>query len=190
MNNEATVYFIKAQSWFFLSVLVCVLLMPQGITANEGISYYSARLLTVLPYSAGMLGAAWYSLKISGIMSSMDKEALTYWFRGLALLALLVVLVPFTISPSIEFLHIVLSALLFIAELLFMLFIALAVQRDKGNTLLLLLGVTAMLVTLSYLNPVKGYLIFGELAFQVIFAATIYRLLSTMNYKSVARKVG
>lgn len=182
MHNDKQLsrYFISGQLGFYASLILCILLRPQGLYANEGISYFSAQSLTILPYCAGMLAMAWFAWRIADKLAAEGLDKLQRWFRLMAALIVCVVLVPFTFNDAIRTLHTWLSSALFLTELAFLFRLAFKLKPDKTNKTFLALSVGAIIVTLSYLNPTKGYLIAGELLFQAIFGIAVFRFLKTL----------
>lgn len=175
MDDKASRYFLITQISLLLSVSLCILLMPQGLFANDGISYFSAQKATAAPYMIGLLLVAWFSFKSARALPPQAHPVMKYGFRLIALLLLLIVAIPYGINFTLEYLHTLVSALFFLVQFLIMWWLAFKVRCDAINLLLLLLMAAEMIITVMYLDPKAGYLLEGELAYQLTFGFAAYR---------------
>lgn len=188
-EHKTTRYFIYGQSSLFLSVAFCVLLLPQGLFANDGISYYSAQRLTIIPYSIGLLSIAWFSYKLAQSLPKGSHPVLKTGFNTISIILLLLVATPYGINFTIEYIHTLISAALFLVQFLIMWWLALRVRSDAINLFLLFLMAMEMIVTVMYLNPKAGYLIVGELSFQLTFAFAAYRTIDHILNRQRGREI-
>src|SRR5688572_29728184 len=100
MGNPAIRYFLIGQTSLYLSILICVLLRPAGLEANDGVSYYSSQALTVGPFSLGLLLCAWFVYKVPSGLPRQVLPQLKNWTTTLAALMLIVVLVPYAFNDG------------------------------------------------------------------------------------------
>ena len=175
MENKAVRYFLIGQTGLLLSILICIILMPQSLFANDGISYFSAHKVTILPYSAGLLLTAWFSFKVAQSLPDNSYKVVKAGFRTFSIMLLTVVAVPYGINFTFEYIHTLLSAALFLVQFMMMWWLAFKVKWDGISLRLLLLLAVEIIGTVMYLGPQKGYLLEGEVAFQLTFAFAAYR---------------
>jgi hypothetical protein len=175
MENKAVRYFIYGQVSFLLSVSICIFLLPESLFINDGISYFGAHKLTVVPYSIGLLLMAWFSYKVAQSLPKKSYKIVKIGFKTFSFLLVTVVAVPYGINFTLEYTHTLLSAGLFLVQFILMWWLAFKVKWDGLSLFLLLLMAAEMIATVMYLGPQKGYLLFGELAYQLTFAYAAYR---------------
>lgn len=187
MDDRSKRYFLIGQSSLLLNISICILILPQGLFANDGISYYSAHKATLIPYMIGLLSVAWFSYKLSESLPRHSHPVVKVGFKAISALILLVVAVPYGVNYTLEYIHTLTSAALFLMQFLMMWWLAFRVRCDVINLMLLLLMAIEMIATVMYLSPRAGYLLEGELAFQLTFALAAYRTISYILSKSNAR---
>lgn len=175
MENKAVRYFLIGQISFLFSVSICIFLLPESLFINEGISYFGARKLTVIPYSVGLLLMAWFSYRVAQSLPKKSYKVVKIGFKTFSVLLVTVVAIPYGINFTLEYIHTLLSAGLFLVQFIMMWWLAFKVKWDGLSLFLLLLMAIEMIATVMYLGPQKGYLLFGELAYQLTFAYAAYR---------------
>lgn len=168
---------LAGQVCLYVGIILCVLLIPEGIYSNDGISYYSGHALTFIPYTAALGLMTWFTLRSFKKVRANKDLALRFWAWTFAILVAAVILVPYGISDNFKSVHIVLSILLFLAEYASIVWLAGLKRRDWLNMLLLATLTAAGLAMILYLGQERGYLIGGELLFQLTFGMTLYRIL-------------
>lgn len=174
-ESLSTRYFLIGQASLLISVLLCIIILPQGLFANDGISYYSSHKATILPYILGLLSVALFSFKLSRSLPGNSHLVLRLGFKTITFLIIAVVIVPYGISYTFEYIHTLLSAALFLVQFLMMWWLAFKIKTDIINLALLLLLAAEMIITVMYLDPKAGYLLEGEVAFQLTFGLAAYR---------------
>ena len=168
-------YLLLAQVGFFLSLAVCVVIRPEGLNDNHGWSFYEGRRDTVVPYAIGMLCAILLTLYASALVqrSSTAPRGLATGLRLLALFLLLNLATPDTVSAFFYWAHDLTSALLFLYQLGFAIWLVRSVWRTNVGVALVGIqfvgGLVAMFSQLQ-LIPLLGL---GILVFQVSFGALL-----------------
>lgn len=132
-------------------------------------------MLTIIPYSIGLLAIAWCSYKLAGLLPDNSNTMGRFGFNSIAILLLAIVITPYGINFAFEYVHTLLSALLFFVQFSMVWWFAFKVKADAISLFLLLLLALEMIFTVMYLSPQKGYLLQGEVAFQLTFAIVAYR---------------
>jgi hypothetical protein len=169
--------FLISQLCLFGSIILCLMLAPEGVSMNKGISYFSSQGLTLLPYSLGLLGTAWFVYKAGKYFDEQSGIKVGRWPVVIAILLVIVTAFPFAINETLRSLHRVFSASLFLTQLGFVIWMTLKVRRDTINAILIASLVTVIFGTLHYLSPILRILIVGEVSFQLIFAIAVYHSL-------------
>jgi len=175
MDNRAARYFLIGYTGWFISVVVCIFLLPHSLVANGGISYFSDHTITAVPYSAGVLLLAFFSYKVAQALPRNSQKVMRAGFKIFSVLLIAVVAIPYGINFTFEYIHTLLSATLFLFQFIIMWWLAFKVRWDGISLLLLVLLAAEMIATVMYLGPRKGYLLEGELIFQLTFAIAAYR---------------
>ena len=177
MTRKAIGNLVMGQAFLFGGMLICIALKPNGLTTNDGISYYGTFARTVVPYAFALLGSALCTRRAlhQAAPSSPQPAYLHGMANWLAAMSAGVVLTPYTAGLLVDWAHTLLGAAVF------------ALQLVLGARLLNWTGgdawVAAFLVTqfLSgvfcaiYVLPKHGWLIQGQLAFQFFFGALLVR---------------
>ncbi len=178
-------YLLLAQTGFFLSLVVCVLLDSAGLHSNHGWSYYEGRSQTFVPY---LLGLGWCVLLIALAAGLLSRSAAPAGFPAalklLSVLLLLDVATPDTVDAAFSWAHDLTSALLFLYELGLAVWLVRAVWPTRVARLLLVVQFTGGLVAMfSFLEliPLLGV---GMLVFQLSFGVLLIAV--TARFHEVA----
>jgi hypothetical protein len=174
-----TRFIIIGQLGFLASLTYCVWLLPEGLSANDGISFYGDQPATLLPYNMAIaslvLSYGLFALTLPRFGSFKVLKYLMY----LGLLSMVIILAtPYKVSPSFHWFHVASTIALIAITVILALWLLFAVWWDSLN-LVLLLGLSlATAVAFLYVRPDQGYLIYAETAFQLIFATMLARSVS------------
>lgn len=186
MENKAARYFLIGQTILLFSISICIFLLPQSLFANDGVSYFGAQKTTVIPYSVGLLLTAWFSFKVARALPKHSHRVVKAGFKIIAILLLAIVVVPYGINFTLEYIHTLLSAALFLVQFIMMWWLAFKVKSDGLSLFLLFLMAVEIIITVMYLDPRGGYLIAGELAYQLTFAFAAYRAIKHISSRNHA----
>jgi hypothetical protein len=187
MENKASRYFLIGYGGWLLSVIVCIFLLPQSLVANGGISYFSAHKTTVIPYSIGVFLLALFSYKVAQNLPRKSQKVMRAGFKTFSVMLIAVVAIPYGINFTFEYVHTLLSAALFRFQFIVVWWLAFKVRWDGISLLLLVLLAAEMVATVMYLGPRKGYLLEGELVFQLTFATAAYRTIKHITGKKALK---
>jgi hypothetical protein len=170
------------QACLYAGLLVCVAIRADGLGANSGVSYYGVHRETVLPYTFTLVAPAlltWRGLR-SAAAASPSPVRIRRSAGSLAALSFGVALTPYSLNGLFDWLHTILGAALFVLQL------ALAWQllRWTGGDLVITglyaAQLTGAVIGAIYVLPEHGFLIQGELVFQVAFGALLIRAFSLL----------
>ena len=165
---------LLAQVGFFLALAVCVLIAPGGLNDNHGWSYYEGRHDTVVPYVLGILGGILLIVHAARLAErSAAPAGLAAGLRWLALFLFLDVATPDTLNVVFYWAHDATSAVLFLYQLGFAVWLVRTIWRTRAGMVLVAVqfagGLVAMFSQLQAI-PLLGP---GILVFQVSFGVLL-----------------
>jgi hypothetical protein len=161
------------QICLFTGLLICILLKPAGLATNDGISYYGVYLKTAIPYTLGLLGAAWFCWLTGQRLREPQFRQIK---RGLLVYAPLIVgivLTPYATSTWIDYLHTGFSSALFSLQLALSLWLVWRLKYVWWSVILALIEVVTGILSAAYLNPANGFLVQSQIGFQLAFGALL-----------------
>lgn len=168
---------VRGQLWQFGGLALCVALRPEGLSANSGISYYGVYGQTVVPYAAGLLGAAFYTRR--GLHAAAPllpaPDFLRWTGNAFAVLAVGVALTPHTLNALVSWIHRGFGAALFVLQLVLSIRLAGWAGRDRLAIGLLTLQLAGGLASAGYVLRDTGLLLEGQIVFQAAFGAVVIR---------------
>ena len=174
---------ITSQILLYLSILICFLIKPSGFLANNGISYYGTLLSTIVPYIIGILGSSF--LLFIGVIKhkKVFKDSLVIiLLTALFPLSILLIVFPYTFNNTFSNIHEAIGVLIFVSQLIVSLILAIDIKRIN-TYIFLILEVFGGIVSAYYLFPENGYLIEGQLIFQLGFGLLMISYLK--NHESL-----
>jgi hypothetical protein len=170
------------QACLYAALLLCVLMRPDGLGANSGVSYYGVHRDTVLPYTIAVVGSA--LLTCRGLRTAAVATPSPRRLRGsansLAALSFGIALTPYSVSGLIDWLHTIFGAALFILQLGIAIQLLRWTDGDLMTACLLAAQCVGALIAAIFVLPKEGFLIHGEVAFQIAFGALIIRTFSLL----------
>lgn len=168
---------LLGQACLLGGLLMCVVLKPRGLTANDGISYYGTFRLTVAPYAVALLGSTlfiWRALH----QVAPALPALAY-VRGmascLAAMSVGVVLTPYSANIAFDWVHTALGTAVFALQLLLAMRLHGWNGGDAWSTGFLMTQFVSGVFCAVFVLPKHGFLIQGQLVFQLSFGALLLR---------------
>ena len=179
--DRAIRYLTYGQFGFFFSLVVCVLLSPQGLLANHGFTYYGEHARTVVPY-----GLAFGVCGLCTLLSTWylpDGRPFRVIKFALRLLLPLLCAVAITASnqPSLGKLHVRFGEALFGLQFGMSAWLALDIHKDWRNAAYLLLLFCSGLASLLAVYNVIPYLIEGQIIFQLAFGVVVIYTLGKLR---------
>jgi hypothetical protein len=146
---------------------VDVVVSRDGLTANDGFSFYGGFARTVIPYSLALLIVAYGMFRIFNVLKvKKEHKKIADVFLFLALCILGLVLTPHTVLNAI---HTFFGSMLFAVQLILLIFLA-----KKDTSIWTAVSALAMfgfgIMALIYLYPEKGYELEAQAGFQISFA--------------------
>jgi hypothetical protein len=176
-NSSFRRYLVFSQVTLYATVLLCVALAPSSLSANSGLSYFGVHKLTVIPFGLGLLVSAYFILKSTHFLpaATTGHKRLGLALRTISLLIVGIVVTPYSLGNWFDGVHRVFGITLFSVQLLLAIQITVFIKRDWPNWALLNLQLAGGLLSLIYLSPPQGFLIQGQLLFQLAFSIILLR---------------
>lgn len=163
-------YYIISQALLLIGMIICFIIQPHGLIADEGISYYGGRIVTVVPYAIGIVGAtsiANFGTKKYKITKDFKNYSKLIWL--ILLLSIGVVLAPYNYDTWLTRLHEIFGASIFLIQLFMAIKILKLYKDNKLNYYLFAVQLFGGLMSAIYFFPKNGYLIEAQLLFQFAF---------------------
>lgn len=170
---------VKGQLCLFGGMALCVVVRPEGLYANHGISYFGVQWETVSLYAIGLVGVATFTRRAlrSAAFALPTPGRVRQIADGFALLVYGVILTPYPVSPVLSWLHRGFGSALFVLQL------ALAGRlvvwtRDSLAAAFLLIQLIGGILATGYVLRDEGYLVEAQLLFQLGFGVVVVRTVS------------
>jgi len=178
LKPAAIRFLVLSQLTFFGAVGICILLAPASLEKNVGLSYFGVHVMTVFPYTIGLLMTAYFLYRCQQLLvvgSPVVPKLLVLAFQAMVLLTIGIVLTPYSLDDWLNWVHTGVGSSLFSIQLLLSIWLVLTFRRDWLDWSLLALLFLSGLMALLDLAPENGFLLQYQLIFQMIFAILIYR---------------
>ncbi len=171
-------YLLSGYICFFALLLVCIILLPQGLLVNHGISYFgdndNTRIFYILAFA--VLGI----FMLLGAWSLPGERQLRPVRWSLFLYALLlygIAISTYTIYPRLGVWHVPFGITLFVLQFALASWLVFAVDNNKINRTLYVVQFVGGVISLLSLLHVTTYLIEGQIIYQLMFGSLLIRSL-------------
>lgn len=182
MKAQALRSIVFGQLCLYAGLIVAILLKPQGLGANAGISYYGIYARTAGPMVAGLLGSASFSWLAASQMRTSSLRPVRLGLIVFALLTIVIVVTPYSVSNFLDWLHTVAGSALFSLQLLLSFWLVAKLRYNIMAILLTIIELAAGIACAFYLRPAHGLLVQFQILFQLAFGAMlIYSLSKLLN---------
>ncbi|MGD0833034.1 MAG: hypothetical protein ABSA40_01230 [Candidatus Dormibacteria bacterium] len=168
---------------------VCVVIRPESLSVDFGVSYMGIHANTIVPYAVALLGAAYCVWRASESMVDSDHSLITGW----AMRIIAVQLVGLLLTPYTRFG----AAHEFIGSTLFLVQLGLALLAIKwlgggDRSIPLLTGVMFLsgLAAAYYLPRSQGFELEAQVGFQMAFWFLFTRVLRGLQLQPATADVG
>lgn len=159
---------------FFACLGACVAVDRRGLWDNHGWSYYGGRVETAVPYALGFVLLVTFVLRTIALLEgSSAPGALAPFLLGLAVLLTLDLATPDTISSFFYTVHICVSVVLFVVELLGGVWAARRLLRTRVGASLVAVQLAGGLLAMFSQLQLIGLLGLGILLFQLSFGTIL-----------------
>ena len=164
-------------------MVLCVLIRPDSLSVDYGLSYFGVFLSTLVPYTAAYMLYAFCIWKASLIqLEQVWRQRILAWLlRIMAVQIIGLLLTPYNRLYNI---HVFFGIGLFSLQIILSLFmVAKWLAANWMNISLLLIEILAGLASLYYLPRAQGMLLQTQVVFQLAFAFLLIRGLGSWNRK-------
>lgn len=161
--------FLWSQCCLFVGLIACIILRPRGLGANNGISYYGTHLNTLPFYVTALSGSTLIGFQTSQKLMIDKYKNFKIFFEALFFLALALILFPYNFNNLYSLIHQSIGTIIFLLQGIFSLYIIMKIKRDIVNIILFVLEIIGGLIAAYYLLPAQGFLIQGQILFQLAF---------------------
>jgi len=173
MRTKALLLLAGQQICLLGGLAVCVALRPAGLAANDGISYYSGYADTFPFYMFSLLGTGLFSYLAARLLTKPELRPLRYGLSAFAVLVAAIAFTPFFVSIYVDLAHTLVSIFMFVVQLALSIWLLVRLRWSAWAIIFICLETIAGIVSVMYVLPSEGFLIQGQVAFQVAFAALL-----------------
>ena len=172
MDNKRSVRYLLIGTYSFFSLLaLCIIIRPEGLIVNSGISYYGNHIETLLPYVSAFLVNSyllWLAASAIGDNTKTDKY-FKFVLKMVAVLMLGILVTPHNIfnAPGFNLIHRTIGTFLFSSQIVMAVAIVLFVYRDWLNIFLLMTSFVSGYAALIYILQPTGFMIEAQIVFQI-----------------------
>ncbi|HET9850583.1 MAG TPA: hypothetical protein VFP35_03105 [Candidatus Saccharimonadales bacterium] len=170
-----------SQAVLYGSFLLCVLIAPASLAANNGLSYFGVHPLTAIPFGAGLIISAYLIFSALGRWQANLHKPVRRALQVVALLMIGVVLTPYSISSWFDYLHTAIGTCLFVIQLIVAFWIIKKGGWHWRDVLLLAIQVAGGVIALIYLKLDQGFLLQGQVIFQLAFSGILLNNLEVLK---------
>ncbi len=161
----------------FTLLLICILIRPAGLSANDGLSYFGSFKNTIIPYSAAFFLNAYFYWEAARVLVNNNKlhNYVAYGLRVMALLLTGLVLTPHTLVNPI---HTAIGTTLFVFQLVLSIWLLVKIDFSWQNLGLVCIELCGGLISFYYLPKPHGLLLQGQVIFQLAFGILLCKVVN------------
>lgn len=163
-HKKLAKYLVYQFAVLFLSVILAIFIKPEGLNANNGVSYYAVQIETALIVTIGFCVASFLAFYAGWKLKNKTKidKVIKYSLYLASICYVGLVLTPHDLIAEV---HKTFGSTLFAVEFLLAYF-AMITLRKKTDIFTFILVFVSGLMCLVYLF-IKGYMIQAQLVFQL-----------------------
>ena len=169
-----------------LLLALCVIIRPDSLAVNYGLSYFGIFLSTIVPYAAAFMLYAFCLWKASemSIEDSRQNTIIAWVMRIMAIQVIGLLLTPFNHLYNI---HVFFGAGLFSLQLVLSISFIIWITNNWLNVLLVVIEFLSGLASLYYLPQAHGLLLQTQFVFQLAFGFLLMRTLTKLEVLDVTQ---
>lgn len=172
----------------YIGLLVSVLLQPQGLGANSGISYYGIFLRTVIPYAVSLLGTTFFCWQAARAIHEDNLKLVRTALFIMAACSLVIVATPYSFDGILDHLHVAAGSFLFSVQLLLSIWLLPRVHFANWAIALTTIELLSGIACALYLYAKHGFLIQFQVLFQLAFGVLLIRSLMRLQLTATHQK--
>ncbi|MBO3745369.1 hypothetical protein J5X84_04755 [Streptosporangiaceae bacterium NEAU-GS5] len=177
--SRAVLDVVSGQILLFGGLVVCVALVPAGLGANKGFSFFGIHWLTVVPYAVGVLGCALFTrraLRAAAPATPAPARA-RQAADAFGLLTAGLVVTPDYAENVLAWTHRALGASLFVIQLVLAARLVAWAGGDPLSAAFWLFQLGGGVICAIYVLRAEGFLLQGQVLFQLAFGVVLARTL-------------
>jgi hypothetical protein len=190
MLKTASSKFLVASGLFVVAMMACLILRPEGLTIDFGISYYGTMVSTAIPYSIGLLSCAVLLWSTSGHEGLEFPPAYRWSLRVFAVLLIGVMLTPYNVGWWFDKVHTTVGSIAFVIAILQVGWLAISSNFDRRFSLDWIVMFLAGALCAWWVPQRHGYLIEAQFAFLIAFGHATYTYLRSLELGTVSEAIG
>lgn len=167
---------------------LCVIIRPDSLSVNYGLSYFGIFTSTIIPYAAAFLLYAFSLWKASDLTlgSPIITKTLNWAMRIMSIQVIGLILTPYNRLYGI---HVFFGAGLFSLQLLLSFMLLKWLISNWINIGLVVMEFLSGLASLYYLPQTHGLLLQTQVIFQLAFGVLLIRALGNLETSSISRSL-
>lgn len=172
--------FISGFVFATLLLVVSILIRPESLGHNDGLSYFGAVWWTVIPYTIAFLSyalcCAIASIKIKD--NSATAKVIKKFLILMAILLVGLVITPHTVINSI---HKIFGSTLFASQLMLSLYLLYTKGKNYWIFVLVIIMFTSGVFSAAFLTSASGFMIQAQIIYQIAFVLILNYYLTRKN---------
>lgn len=171
---------------FFGSMLICIIVEPNGLRINDGMSYFGVHWITFVPYGISLLiPAALLFLASQQLLKRRRLELIfRYAFVLMSISLVILFLTPYSFGKMWDYTHTAAGTTLFGTQFLLILYWIIACRPKLFDYAVFIVMLAFGLASAFYLPTNYGFLTQTQLVFQIAFAVWIVQTFK-LEYRKI-----
>jgi hypothetical protein len=174
MRRKVLTLFWCGQACFFGGLAICLLLRPEGLSVNIGLSLYGILRDTLPFYLICLLGPAFFSLLAARVINLPELRTIRYCLIPFAILVTIVASVPFVISVPVYWVHTTAGISAFAVQVYLSLWIVAKTGWPIRSLIFFLVEAAIGVASFMFVFLRHGYLLQGQIAFQAAYSLVLF----------------
>jgi hypothetical protein len=172
---EAVRNLLTAGAVLAAGVLLCIVRAPKPLDTTDGLSWFGVTGDTVLEYALTLLVTAALLVRAAAPLAAVPElRPLRVGLLACAALLPVMLATPYTVSSLLNWIHMIVGAVLFVLQILVAAWLWWARARTAAVFVLLAVEVLAgVLCFTSLIDVVSPAMLYGQLLFQLAFTACV-----------------
>ncbi|HEX7368121.1 MAG TPA: hypothetical protein VF261_00505 [Candidatus Saccharimonadales bacterium] len=171
--EPATRYALLSQIILYVALVVCISIRPAGLGTDHGISYYGVYANTVFFYTLGLLGAAYFTLRVISHLQGQAFKLLRLALHIYVPLVVGIVITPYAAGALMDHLHDACGTALFSLQLALSGWFIWQLRHVWWSIVLTSVEFIGGVLSAFYLGSTQGLLLQCQVLFQLAFGALL-----------------
>ena len=188
MRNKAIRNLLYSQISFFVAIVVCFIILPDIVHANDGLSYFANHRTTVLPYSLGLFLSGLFIFRASQAIptKTWSLNLIANGLRAMVIFLPFVILTPIAFNLFLYWVHVIFTTVVFVMEFTVSIWMAMAWFNGWRTALLLVVQSVASAVSMLSVPSILNLQTASQLTFEVAFGILLISSMAHLLHKQPA----